>query len=264
MRSNMQIINGLAVYDEGNKDNRPIIFVHGFPYDHTMWDSQFEFFKKKFRVISYDIRGLGKSETGDGQYTMESYVDDLFKIIEELNLDKPILCGLSMGGYISFRAIERQQNLFGGLILCDTKPQADDDAGKLKRAAGIKLINGDGVIKFVDGFVPNTFAEESKSLEIYRITLDKCRMQNPIGVKGALIAMLSRTDTSEAIKNFNLPVLSICGEKDALTPPDVMREFTNKIPNAKFAEIPKAGHMTPLEAPDLFNKILGEFLDNLN
>ncbi len=256
------MINGLAVYDSGG-DKNPIIFVHGFPYDHTMWDRQAEYFKNDYRVITYDIRGLGNSEAGDGQYTMESFVDDLTDIVRELNLRKPVLCGLSMGGYLSFRAIEREPDLFGALVLCDTKPNADDNGAKIKRSAGIKLITKEGVGKFVDGFVPNTFAEDSKSMEIYNTTLQKCRKQNPIGVKGALIAMLSRVDSTEAIKEFDLPVLSICGENDALTPPKVMKEFTTQIRGAKFVEIPKAGHMTPIEAPDLFNEVLSDFLNNL-
>jgi len=99
-------INGLAVYTYGNKKNTPIIFVHGFPLDNTMWKNQIKFLQKDYYCITYDVRGLGNSYVGDGQYTMEAYVWDLFSIINELNLNKPVLCGLSMGGYISLRAVE--------------------------------------------------------------------------------------------------------------------------------------------------------------
>ena len=95
-----EIINGLSVFLEGNSKNQSILFLHGFPYDHTMWKEQVEVLSKKYFCITYDIRGLGDSPVGDGQYTMESFVDDLETIINELKLEKPILCGLSMGGYI--------------------------------------------------------------------------------------------------------------------------------------------------------------------
>ena len=105
-------INGLSVFIEGDSQSKAILFVHGFPFDHLMWDAQINEFSNKYLCITYDIRGLGKSPAGDGQFTMELFVDDLKKIIDELKLDKPVLCGLSMGGYISLRAAERMQEKF--------------------------------------------------------------------------------------------------------------------------------------------------------
>lgn len=100
-------INNLSVFTSGNTNNKSIIFVHGFPFDHRMWDEQIEEQSKDYYCITYDIRGLGESHAGDGQFTMESFVDDLETILNELKLKLPVLCGLSMGGYISLRAIER-------------------------------------------------------------------------------------------------------------------------------------------------------------
>ena len=98
-------INGLSVHTFGDNKNRSIIFIHGFPYDHSMWENQINILKEKYFCVAYDIRGLGESSLGDGQYTMEAYVDDLFSIIKDLQLNKPILCALSMGGYITLRAV---------------------------------------------------------------------------------------------------------------------------------------------------------------
>ncbi len=125
-------INNLSVFTFGNNNNKPIIFVHGFPFDHRMWDSQIEELSRDYYCITYDIRGLGESPAGNGQFTMESFVDDLETIIDELKLKLPVLCGLSMGGYISLRAMERMEKRFRALILCDTKALADDNTGKLK------------------------------------------------------------------------------------------------------------------------------------
>ncbi len=256
-------INNLAVFTEGSPEKKPIVFVHGFPYDHTMWNFQIEALKNDYYCITYDIRGLGESYVGDGQFTMEAYVQDLFSIVKELNLDKSVLCGLSMGGYISFRAAEIDQSKFSGFIFMDTKPGADDNTAKLKRAAAINQINTEGLIPFTDAFVKNTFADISlnEKKELVEDTLKKSYKHNPVGVKGALIAMLSRTDTTNFLQKIKLPSLLICGSFDTLTPPTLMREIAGKIPGSEFAIVPRAGHMSPLENPDNVNDLVKGFLE---
>jgi pimeloyl-ACP methyl ester carboxylesterase len=261
-----EIINGLSVFLEGSSKNKPIIFIHGFPYDHTMWKEQITALSDKYFCVAYDIRGLGESPAGDGQFTMESFVDDLEAIINKLNLNKPVICGLSMGGYISLRALERMQDKFSAAILCDTRSEADNNEGKLKRAAGIKRINSEGFAPFAKDFITNCFGEyfkQNKSNELNKI-IEKSSSFNPIGVKGCLLAMLSRTDTTQSLSKLNIPTLIICGEQDALTPPAVMKDMFHKIPNAEFVEIKNAGHMTPLENPEEVNKAIINFLNKLS
>ena len=259
------IINDLRVFLEGDNKNKSIIFLHGFPYDHTMWDEQVNFLKDKFYCVRYDIRGLGNSPAGNGQFTMDSFVDDLFSIVDELKLDKPIICGLSMGGYITFRALEIDQSKFSAVILMDTRSESDNNEGKIKRQNGIAKINKEGVIAFVDGFVPTCFWEDTikNNPNLYNTVLNKSRKSNSIGVKGSLIAMLSRTDTTSTLKNISLPTLVICGEFDKLTPPNVMQIIADEIKDAKFVEIKNSGHMTPLEQPDEINKNIMTFLEGI-
>ena len=97
-----------------------------------MWNSQRDVLKKNFHVIAYDIRGHGKSDVGDGQYTIELFVDDLIELLNYLKIDKTILCGFSVGGYIALRAIERNPEWFISLILCDTKSEIDTNEAKLQ------------------------------------------------------------------------------------------------------------------------------------
>lgn len=255
-------INSLSVNTFGNENNQPIIFIHGFPYDHTMWENQINILKEKYFCVAYDVRGLGESYVGDGQYTMEAYVNDLFSIINELKLKGPILCGLSMGGYIALRSVERSMETFKGLILCDTKSEADDDTAKLKRAAGINQINTEGLIKFVEVFVTNCFAEETpkEQEKMFLLTLFKAYKHDPIGVKGALIAIMSRTETTSFLHKINIPTLVLCGSFDKLTPPTVMRAMSEKILRSEFAIIPRAGHMSPLENPECVNDLILGFL----
>ena len=257
-----EIVNGLSVFLEGNNKNKSIIFVHGFPFDHTMWQSQVDILSEKYFCVAYDIRGLGESPAGDGQYTMESFVDDLETIIDELKLDKPVLCGLSMGGYISLRALERMQEKFSAVILCDTRAEADGNEGKLKRAAAINRINNEGLAPFTKDFITNCYGDIYKQnhKDEFEKRIAKSSGFVPAGVKGSLFAMLSRTDTSDYLDKIKIPALVICGEFDALTPPPVMKAMADKINSAEFVIIKNSGHMSPIENPEEANGAIKKFL----
>lgn len=261
-----KIINGLSVFTEGNEQGQILLFVHGFPFDHIMWRAQFEEFSKKYLCVSYDIRGLGESGVGDGQYTMEMFVDDLEILVDEFKPRKPVLCALSMGGYISLRAVERFQNKFSGLILCDTKSEADDNQGKLKRAAAIKQINSGDFENFIKSFVQNCFAEKfiKENHAEYREVVERSKKNEPSGIKGSLLAMAGRTDTTESLSKINLPTLIICGSEDKLSPPIVMKPMSEKILNSKFVLVESAGHMTPIENSKKVNSAIKEFLTQNN
>ncbi|MBK7379638.1 MAG: alpha/beta fold hydrolase [Ignavibacteriales bacterium] len=258
-------INSLKVFTSGHKENPSIIFIHGFPFDHSMWNNQVEELKDKYFCVTYDVRGLGASPAGDGQYTLESFVDDLESIIQMLKLNSPVLCGLSMGGYISLRALERIPNKFKAAILCDTRSESDTNEGKLKRAAAIKLINTNGVKEFASGFVPNCFSENfmKHNSDIYLAIVERSMASNPIAVKGCLLAMSGRTDTSSSLSTLKIPVLVLCGDDDKLTPPSVMKSMADKIPASKFSIVPNAGHMSPVENPDFVNKQINSFLASI-
>ena len=255
-------VKNLAVFTDGNSGSIPIIFVHGFPFDHIMWDEQVEALRNNYYCIRYDIRGLGVSPAGDGQFTIEGFVDDLENIINELRLDRPILCGLSMGGYISLRAVERMENKFRALILCDTKSAADDNEGKIKRAAAIKQINSGEFNSFIESFVFNCFGEKfvKENNAEYRKVVDRSKKNNPLGVKGCLLAMAGRTDTTGYLSKIKIPTLVISGSEDRLTPPVVLEPMANQISNSEFIKIDGAGHMAPIENPQMVNESIRDFL----
>lgn len=257
-----EIINGLSVFLEGNSKNKSIIFLHGFPYDHTMWKAQIDELSEKYFCVTYDIRGLGESPVGDGQYTMESFVDDLEIIINQLKLDKPVLCGLSMGGYIGLRALERMEDIFSAVILCDTRADADGNEGKIKRAGAIKRINTEGLARFAKEFITNCYGDYYKQnhKEEFEKRIAKSSTFNSVGVKGSLLAMLGRNDTTEYLSKIKIPALVICGENDALTPISVMNAMAEKINGAKFVVIKNSGHMSPIENPKEVNEAIKNFL----
>lgn len=258
----MKLSNGISVHQYGNKNSIPVIFIHGFPFDSRMWINQVKALENDYHCIVYDVRGLGESDPGDGQYTMEMFADDLFEVMHELNLDRPVVGGISMGGYIALRAIEREPSKFRGLVLFDTKTEEDTKEGKLKRAAGVKRINLEGTKGYITDLMPGCFSDLSMTelSDVYEVVLERAFMYNPKGVKGCLLAMAGRTDTSGVLKEIKVPTLLICGSLDKLIHPDQMRKLSEKITGSEFAIAPRAGHMTPLENPEFVNDVLLGFL----
>lgn len=257
--------NGISIYLEGDEEKTPLILIHGFPFDHHMWDNQIRLFSTDYFCITYDVRGLGESEPGDGQYTIELFVDDLEMVIDKLNLKKPVVCGFSMGGYITLRAMEKIEKKFRGLILCDTRSVADNNEGKINRALGIQKINSKGIKFFVKEFISNCFCENSlkNKKELVEEMISRSEYFSAAGIKGCLLAMAARTDTSDYLSKIQIPTLVLCGEEDNLTTPDIMMGMADKINNSEYYTIPDAGHLSPVENPAAVNKHIGNFLKKI-
>ncbi len=256
-------INGLTVFIDGDRNKPKILFVHAFPHDRRMWSKQVNALSSEFCVITYDVRGFGESSVENGQYTMEMYADDLINIVDEIGGEKPILAGLSMGGYISLRVLEKAQDKFAGVVLMDTRSEADDNAGKLKRANAIKEITEKGVIEFATEFVKGCVSDETLNggTPAFNQALEIAKSQDPIGVKGALLAMVSRTDTTDGLAELKIPTLVLVGEHDKLTPPETMKAIADKIPDSHFIIIPKAGHLSNMENPGEVNAAILKFAE---
>jgi 3-oxoadipate enol-lactonase len=252
--------------DQGPKEASAIVLIHAFPLNLTMWDLQVPPLLEKHRVITYDIRGHGESEVGYGQYTIELFVDDLIDLLDHLKIEKSILCGLSMGGYIALRALERHPERFNALVLCDTLSEADSNEAKIKRSAALKLIKEKGVPFYAEEFVkaaiaPDTFQTNPGVVQTVKEMIQK---NSPLGIGGALLALASRTDTTDSLKKIKIPTLILVGEKDQITPPAAALALKEKIPNAQMHVIPQAGHLSHLENPSEFNRRLAAFLGGLS
>ena len=147
-------INGINIdYNFYPVEESPtVVFVHGFPFNQKMWQPQVEVLKGKCSILTYDGRGLGQSEVGDGQFMFENLVDDFIELLRSLKIETVIACGLSMGGYIILRAYEKQPKMFHALILCDTRAEADGNEAKLKRAQMLHILKFHGKGEILDAF----------------------------------------------------------------------------------------------------------------
>jgi 3-oxoadipate enol-lactonase len=248
--------------ETGPADGPPVVLIHGFPFSQEMWTPQIGVLSPQFRVIAYDVRGHGKSPPGDGQYTLEFFVDDLIGLLDHLKIDRAILCGLSMGGYIALRAVERNPERVRALVLCDTRSEADSNEARIKRAGAIKTVKQQGVPAYAEGFVKAVFAPESFTTKPDAVGKIKQIIQanSALGICGTLLALAARTDTTAALPKIRVPTLILVGDQDTLTPPTAAEAMREKIPQSKMYVIPHAAHMSNLENPQQFNAHLLDFL----
>lgn len=249
-------------YDDFGESTIPVIFVHGFPFNKSSWQPQMDFLKNKYRVIAYDIRGFGKSTSGEQEMSMNLFADDLIQMMDVLQIKKAIVCGLSMGGYILLNAINRYPERFHAIILSDTQCIADSAEAREKRYKTIKQIETDGLIEFAEGFIKNVFCQESlnnkKDLpeKIKNIILST----KPKTVTDTLAALAKRHEKCFSLNEISVPALILCGKEDVVTPP-VQSEFLHAhIKDSKYHILDNAGHMANLEQANEFNRIINDFI----
>lgn len=261
------IINGVRIgyIDRGNKDGLPIVFMHGMAFDHQMWTPQIKLFENGFRVVAFDMRGHGRSEAGDGQFTFRHLAEDCVGLLDHLGIEQAVLCGLSMGGAVAQRVFELHPEPVRALVLCDTTCQADTDDSKKRRELAIQSIKKEGMGPFTEGFLKTVFAPANFSK--HGEAIEKIRgiilSSPPIGICGALLAQAARTDLCRMLFQIDVPTLVMVGAEDSLSTPDMMETMAESIPNAHFRVIPEAAHVSNLENTEEFNRELQAFLRSL-
>lgn len=251
--------------DEGPEGAPIIIFVHGFPLNKSMWDKQVKALKDNYRVIAYDIRGHGATEVGTIDFSIDLFAIDLLCFMDALKIEKTVLCGLSMGGYIALNAIQNHPGRFTALILSDTNCAADTPEAKEKRMNTIISIKENGVEKLADNLLPNLFAAESfksNSEEIAEVKEMIVTTTIP-SLNNSLHALANRRETCGKLAKIKVPVLILVGEDDKITPPEAAIAMHEKIKESSLQIIPHAGHLSNMENEDEFNSQLIKFMGSL-
>lgn len=259
------LINGSHLFylDSGLSSGPPLLFIHGFPFSHAMWQPQMEALGARYRTIAYDVKGHGDSDVGDGQYSIESHVDDLIGLMDHLGTRQVTVVGLSMGGYIALRALEREPSRFTAAILCDTRSEADSNEAKLRRFAAVPAVKSSGSRVFADTFTKAVFAESTLTeqpgivAQIHSIIAHT----PPLSIAGTMLALAARTDTTSSLSRLRMPVLILVGEHDTTTPPDAARSMHESIAGSQIEIVPRAAHMSTLENPAFVNTVMLKFLD---
>ncbi len=250
--------------DQGPDESPVIIFIHGFPFNKSMWDGQMKELKENNRVIAYDVRGHGDSfDGGKEDFSIELFVSDLIELMDALKIDKAMLCGLSMGGYIALRAFEKYPGRFDSLVLSDTNCIADTPQAKEKRMKAIENINENGVEKYVEDMIKNLFAPASFETKLSAISsVSEMMKKNPAdSLCNTLLALAARKETCSKLTEIKVPVLIIVGNEDKITPPAAARLMHEKIENSRLCILKNAAHLANIESPDEFNEQLKMFVN---
>ena len=258
-------INNLTVsYSDHGPDDAPvIIFIHGFPLNKSMWNIQVEALKENYRVIAYDIRGHGNSDAGIDEFSIELFVIDLLRLMEKLKIEKSILCGLSLGGYIALNAVLKHPDRFDGLILNDTQCIADTPEIKENRCNAIISIKEKGVEQYADEIIKKLFAQETftKNKNVVDAVKEMIISTQKQSLCNTLHALAERKETCDQLPEINIPVLIMVGEEDKITPIAAAQQMHEKILNSKLEIIQQAGHLSNLENPTAFYTHLVNFLE---
>ena len=238
--------------DEGH--GTPLVLIHAFPTDQRLWASQQEGLIKYFRVITLDLWGFGHSSASDGDaITMTEYADEVKEVLDKLQIQKAIIVGESMGGYIALAFVKHNPDRVQGLILSDTQSIADSVEAKAKREKTAQDVLANGSAQFIRDFMPKALsanASDETRADLKNI-LDS---QAVTGIASALRGMALREDTTSVLGKINFPVLIMTGENDALISPVQSQNMCAVVKGCKLVVIADAGHLSSLEQPEKWNQ----------
>ena len=258
-------VHGVNLAVEARGEGPAILFVHGYPLDRTIWREQIDALEG-YRRIAPDLRGMGQSDAPDLGYSMALYAADLAALLDALGVEQVVLCGLSMGGYVAFEFVRQWRSRVRGLVLMDTRAEADAPEVRRARDAAAATARERGTAAVSDAMLPKMLAPSTITgrPEVAE-RVRALRAATPVaGLVGALSAMRDRAGSESLLPTLaGIPTLVMVGAADILTPPEQARAMAEAIPGAQLAIVPGAGHLPPVEQPAATTENLRDFLRSL-
>jgi len=255
-------VNGVSLAVEIRGDGPAILFVHGYPFDRTIWRAQIDALDGH-RRIAPDLRGMGESDAPDLGYGMAIYADDLAALLDTLGVDDVVLCGLSVGGVVIFEILRRWRNRVRALILVDTRAEADGTEARRARDAAAATARESGARAIADTMLPKVLSPATLAHDPETAArIHRMMAATPVaGMVGALSAMRDRHDSTGLLPTLaGLPTLVIVGEDDTLTPPDGARRMATAIPGARLVVVPGVVFVSTVKEPTETTAAIRDFL----
>ena len=254
--------NALSHIDVGR--GLPVVLLHAFPLDRTMWEPQIAALFGECRCIVPDLRGFGDSPSG-GPYSMDRYADDVAALLDALQIERAVIGGLSMGGYVALALWRRHRKLIRALVLADTRATPDTPESAAKRVELMDVAHDQGVGAVIDTQLPGLIGKSTceKQPDLVKRIRSMMLRSSVGGIVGALLAMKTRPDSTPFLAGIDVPTLIVVGDEDAITPVKDARAMQQLIPNSRLEVIPEAGHLSNLERPAAFNAALSDFVGSL-
>lgn len=254
----------LAYDDEGS--GLPLVFLHAFPLNRTMWEAQAAALSSQFRIVTIDLRGHGESDAPLWHYSLEQVADDVRGLLDYLSIPQAVFVGLSMGGYGLFAFYRKYAERVKGLVLADTRAQADTTQGKAGRFQMAQVAYTQGPSAIADIMIPKllspaTIQSRPEIVQKVRTMIEGNQIS---GIAGGLMAMAERPDSVPLLKQIACPTQIIVGGLDQATPPSDATLMAEQVPGARLALVPHAGHLANIEQPNTFNQIVEAFVLSLS
>jgi 3-oxoadipate enol-lactonase len=256
-----QIDNVQLAYDDVGSGPE-LLLVHGYPFNCSLWSEQVDALSKTFRVITPDLRGFGDSDISDGTSTMNRMAQDVAGLLDALEISKAIIGGLSMGGYVVFAFYKQFASRVRGLVLADTRAQADTEEAKQVRAQQAEQILASGMAGVTDAMLPKLLTPEtvSKRPEVVKRIREMMMRTKPAGAAAALRGMAAREDHTALLPQISVPTLIMVGREDPITPLQDSEKMHESIAGSRLVVIENASHVSNLEQSAVFNAELASFL----
>lgn len=258
------LVNDTEIAFDDIGSGLPVVFLHAFPLNRTMWEPQIGALVAEARCIPVDFRGFGDSAASP-PYTMDRYADDVAAVLDALSIERAVVVGLSMGGYVAFALWRRHRARIRGLVLADTRAVADTPDGLEKRREIIRVAETQGSTGVANMQIAGLVGKSTrdKRPDIYD-AMHRMMAQGYVeGIVGATQAMMARPDSTPTLATIDVPTLVVVGEEDAITPRKDAEALHRGIPGSRLEVLQKAGHLSNVERPAAFNTVMSEFLGSL-
>lgn len=258
-------VRGIKLAFEEAGEGAPVVLLHGFPFNRSMWREQIDALSATHRVIAPDLRGHGASSVTSEPATMEEMAADVAALLDELRVGATVFVGLSMGGYVALALAREYATRVRALVLADTRAQADDEDGRRTREATAQRVLEEGMEPIAETMIPKLLAPSTRSDR--PDTIERVRTMilhtEPEGAASALRGMALRRDQTEFLPSLRSPALIMVGSEDAITPPSDSKAMHERIADSELEIIEGAGHLSNIERPAEFNRALYAFLSRL-
>jgi len=261
------VVNNLSMNFSELGKGLPVLFIHGYPLSQRIWEPQLEGLSDRFKIVTPDLRGHGKSQAVPGPYSMEMLADDLAALLDALEIhQKVVVCGLSMGGYVAMAFYRKHAARMKALILTATRAADDTPQARAGRDATAETARLSGIAPVVEGMLPKMFARDTLLANEHLVNQVKSIMMSISleGVLGDLQGMRDRLDSRTMLNGIGIPTLVVHGMEDQIIPTQEAIDMQKAIPGAQLELIPESGHLVNLERPNEFNEVVRKFLSELN
>lgn len=241
-----------------------VVLLHAFPLNATLWGPQVQSAPAGWRFVTPDLPGFGASSEPPVR-SMDGMARSVLRTMDGLGIERAVIGGLSLGGYVTLALYRMAPARFEGMILVDTRATADNDTQKEGRRTMMATVRAKGAAAIADAMLPKLLGATSQKAnpELTATVRSMIEGSTPDAIAGAAEAIMNRADLTSLLPSIAVPTLVLCGEEDVLTPPSDAHALNEGIRNSRLELLPGAGHLSNLETPERFSRVLGDFLATL-